>query len=245
MTTTFTTDNIDRLQSIELDWPRGWKITFRSGNSGLHHQLYVNGQLADFSDTTEQRDFFVPADFTPRQIIIAAVDSLHRDVDMSDRLPASLRAPGWVYSASVVRSIAHRSGERLTLHTDRATGQLDQTPLLAREIWPAWTPRWAWGESPFGVGGFGFGGVGAPGLGKGAFGAGLFGVGSDTIAVRAPLNEEGQHQIVLRTVAQDGRSADAEVQEFSATPPPNPPASLTATQYDKETGTLTLAIEEE
>ncbi len=244
MTAIFTTDNIDCLRSIKLDAPRGWKITFRSGNTGLHHQLYVNGCLSDFTDTPEQRRFLLPADSGPREIAITAVDAICRGVDMSDRLPATLNSPGWVYSTLVIRSIRHHIGERVSLHTDHATGQLDAHALMVREIWPACMPRWAWGESPFGDDGFGYGGIGAPGLGKGAFGAGSFGMDADIIPMKAVLKDEGDHQIVLRTIAQDGRSTDAETRNFTAAPPPEPPASLTATQYNAETHTLTLEIEE-
>jgi hypothetical protein len=243
MTATFITDNIDRLQSRELDWPRGWQITFRSGNVGLHHQLYVNGVLADVSDTTDQRSFFLPADACPREAAIAAVDSAHRQADMSDRLPASLRKPPWVYSTFAVRSIAHHVGDCVSLHTDHAIGQLDQEPLIKREIWPAWAPRWAWGESPFALGGFGFDGAGAPGLGKGAFGAGSFGMDEELISMRTALSEDGRHNLVLRTVARDGRSEDADAQDFDATAPPCPPASIAVAQYDKQNHTVTLAIE--
>ena len=245
MTATFITDSIDRLQSAKLDPPRGWEVTFRSSNTGLHHQLYVNGQLADVTDTAEQRTFCLPADTSPMEVAIAAVDRLNRETDMSDRLPPPLRNPGWVYSSSVVQSVSHRIGDRLSCHKDHTTGQVDPQPLMVREIWPAWVPRWAWGEIAFGAGGFGYGGTGAPGLGKGAFGAGPFGMNADVLHIYAPLSEEGNHQIVLRTVAQDGRSVDSETQNFAATPPPKPAASITVTQYDIETHTLTLAIEEE
>jgi len=244
MTATFITENIDCLLSAKLDWPRGWEITFRSGNSGLHHQLYVNGHLADVTDTTEQRRFFLPVDTSPREIAVVAVDSLHRKVDMSDQLPAAIRRPQWAYSASVVRSVAHNVGDRLSLHTDYATGQLDPQPLMVREIWPAWAPHWAWGEIAFGLGGFGFDGLRAPGLGKGAFGAASFGMDADTIPVYAALGEEGNHKIILRTITRDGRHIDMEAQDFAAAPPPSPLASIGVTGYDSVNHVLTLAIEE-
>jgi len=204
MTAIFTTDEIDRLQSRKLDPPRGWEITFRSSNAGLQHQLYINGALADVSDTAEQRAFYLPDDACPREVAITAVQPLYRHADISNLLPFAVGKPGWVYSASVIRSIAHHAGDRIALHTDHTTGQLDSEPLLTRELWPAWAPRWVWGESLFGAGGFGFGGIGAPGMGKGALGAGMFGMDADLICIHAALSEPGEHQVVLRTLAEDG-----------------------------------------
>ncbi len=244
MTAALTIDNIDRLRTNDLDPPRGWEVVFRSLNAGMHHQLYVNGRLADWTDTPEQRRFLLAGAHAPREICVAAVAAEDRAADLSDQLPEGVRNTGWVYRASVVRFIGHAAADRVALHTDHATGELDPEPLVVREIWPAWAPRWAWGESAFGLGGFGYGGVGAPGLGKGAFGAASFGMDADLIHLAAELAEDGTHTLVLRTLASDGRFADAEAEQVAAHPPPTPPAALEVAGYDPQTHTLTLEIKE-
>jgi hypothetical protein len=243
MTTDFTTDNIDRLNASPLEGLRGWEITFRSANEGMHHQLYANGRLADWTESPAQRRFVLDIEEAPRQVAIAAVSAANRAVDMSAHLPQGVRQPAWVHRLRVVRSIQHRPGSRLAVLGDHATGQMDPTPLVVLDLWPAWAPRWAWGEYPFGMGGFGHGGTGAPGFGKGGFGAGSFGMDADLLRIDVPLAEEGTHRIVLRTLGPDGRSADSAAQEVTATPPPAPATSLSATQYDPQAGKLTLQIE--
>ncbi len=243
MSAVLLTDNIDRLQAIALDTPRGWKISFRSTNEGLHHQLYVNGQLADWADTVEQRSFFLDAERFPHELIIAAVDSENRTVDMSGQLPTALQQPPWVYRATVVRALKHSTSSRVAVLGDHATGQVDPQPLVLRELYPDCLSRWGFGEDAFGMGGLGYNGTTAPGLGKGAFGAGPFGIESSAMSISVPLAEEGTHQILLRVISESGEYADGTIQNIPAWPPPQPPASLQATGYDAQTNTLTLQIQ--
>lgn len=243
MIANFTTDNIDNLRAVPSDAPGRWKLTFRSGNDGLCHQLYVNGRLTDWTDTTEQRDFLVESPDGPPEVLIAAVHSEDRTVGFEQLLAPTTSSPDWTYRGSVVRSSAHCSRSSVQLFTDRATGQMDPSPRLTREIWPDWAPRWTWGEDLFGQGGFGYDGKAAPGFGKGSSGAGLFGIDTDVIALEAALLEEGTHQVLLRTVTPEGNHADADIQTVASAPPPIPPTSLTVTQYDPQTQILTIEIE--
>jgi len=231
------------LQAIPLEAFRGWQITFRSTNAGMCHQLYVNGSLADWTDTIGQRRFLLDADTSVREIAIVAVDSAHRTTDLSQNLPPKLLQSGWVYRASVVRAIGMSRRCRVALFEDHATGQLSSSPTLVREVWPECAARWAWGEDAFGRGGFGYDGTFAPGLGKGAMGAGAFGMDTDLIMIEAPLQEEGSHQTILKTLTDDGQVAEAEIQFVGASPPPAPPVTITATDWDNQNNTLTLEIE--
>jgi len=243
MSVTFTTDNIDRLQAAALDPPRGWEITFRSANAGLHHQLYVNGELADFTDAADQRSFVVdPAGFH-RELVVAAVDRDNRAVDLSNRLDSQAQRPPWIFRASVIRSADQQGGSLVAVLGDHTTGQIDPLALAERKLRPEWSPRWGFGDDPFGTGGLGYDAASAPGLGKGAFGAGAFGQDAEVLVVSAPLAEEGEHQIVLRVISESGKYADGPVQNISAYPPPPPPSSLQATNYDAQTNTLTLQIQ--
>jgi len=242
MMATFTTDNIDGLQARPLDDLRGWEISFRSRNAGMHHQLYVNGLLADWTDSPERRSFVVGPDETPRELVVAAADAARRSDDFSHLLPPDRRRPAWTYRVAVVRDIRHRRGCRVLLLGDHATGRLDPRGLASCELWPDWAPRWAFGEDAFGRGGFGHDGSQAPGLGKGAFGAGSFGMDTDCAVLAASLPEEGRHQLLLRALMPDGQHAEGDVRTFDSTPPPPPARSLAAVAYDSDTSTLTLEL---
>jgi len=243
MTASLTTDNIDRLQATPLGGAGGWQITFHSLNEGLCHQLYVNGSLADWTDTPTQRHFAIDSELSPLEVVVAAVEPSSRTVDMSELLPAGVGTPSWRYTATALRDIGHRPGDSLAVMGDGATGQGVSQLLASREIWPQWAPRWAFGEDVFGLGGFGYDGYRAPGLGMGVFGVGPFGVGVDKITIEALLPEEGTHQIVLRTLAADGQYADADAVSVAAAPPPDAIKGLGVTDYEKTTDTLTLEIE--
>jgi len=238
-----TTDNITCLQTQPIDEPSGWKITFRSGNAGLHHQLYVNGSLADWTDTTKQRDFRLDPQDAPAEVLIAAVPAAFRHVDYSAELPASHQSSPWVYRAAVIRSLDHARGERLALLGDHAGGDIEETPLTECAAWPGGLPRWAFGEDRFGRGSFGHDGTLAPGLGIGAFGAGAFGFDTYACILAAALGEEGKHQLLLRTTTTDGQTSDSDITNFDAAPPPSPPGGINVSNYDPDTNTLTVNIE--
>lgn len=248
MTATFTTDNIDRLQATPLTGlgPRGaggWGIAFHSLNGGLCHQLYINGRLADWTDTPTQRHFAIDGEISPLEIAIAAVDAPRRAVDLAELLGEGVGEPTWRYTAAALRGLQHRPGDMLAVMGDRATGQGASHVLALREIWPDWAPRWSFGEDVFGMGGFGYDGYRAPGLGVGLFGTGPFGLGIDTIIIYADLPEEGAHEIVLRTLAPDGQYADADAVSVLVAPPPGAVAGVSVTGYDDTTDTITLEIE--
>lgn len=243
MTATFTTDNIDNLQAIALAVPLGWQVTFRSTNDGMHHQLYVNGKLADMTDSVAQRCFFLDSEAFDREIVIAAVDAASRTVDMSTELSPQFPQQSWIYKRSVLRAAELGSGGQVEVLGDHATGQIDPVPLAIRQLTPEWSSQWGFGKDSFGSGGLGYDAGGAVGLGKGAFGAGLFGVDTELASISAPLPEEGTHQVMLRVVAATGQYADGQVAYQSASPPPDPPAGLVATSYDNQTKELTLQIQ--
>ena len=243
MSLAFTTDNIDELNALRLNAPRGWRVTFRSSNDGLHHQLYVNGALADWTDTTEQRTFFVDAEEFQREVTIAAVDRDSRTVDMSDELSSEIQQPPWIHRALVVLSPDHRRGTRVAVLGDHATGQIDTVPLVIQELRPQWAHFWGFGEDRFGMGGLGYDADTAPGLGEGAFGAGPFGIEAELVSVAVPLSEEGTHQVLIRVISRNGEYTDGEIEYITSSPPPSPPTSLQAISYDDETSTLTLEIE--
>jgi hypothetical protein len=243
MSPVLTTDNIDRLRSRKLDAPRGWEISFRSGNEALHHQLYVNGKLTAWTDTISQRSFELDAESSPLEIVIAAVDRENRTIDLSDQLPSSLLQQPWIYRASVVYSPKYRRGARIAVLGDHGTGQIDLTPLDMRDARPEWLTQWGFGEGPFGDGGLGFDAASAPGLGKAPFGAGGFGIETEIMFLSAPLLEEDTHQVLVRLISENGEHEDSSIQNVPSCPPPPPPTHFEATNYNATTKTLTLQIQ--
>jgi hypothetical protein len=241
MSATLITSGIDQAVA-EPGANGGWCARFRSSNVGLHHQLYVNGRLADYADLPEERSFFLNSAAAPLAVRIAAVEAIHRAASLAEQLAPEEQNPSWTYRPRVPRSIANRPGEVLEVLGDHTTGELSATPLATAKIWPAWVPRWAFGEDPFGEGGFGYDGINAPGMGVGAFGAGLFGMDADLISVEAYLQEEGTHKLVLRTRGRDGLLADSPPEYVTVALPAAPASSLTAAAYDHQTTELTLQI---
>jgi hypothetical protein len=222
---------------------RCWTICFRSANGGLHHQLYANGRLAAWTDSTQQRHFFLDEPLCPTAIRIAAVAPGGQTEDLAAQLPEGEGAPTWIYRPQVLRAAPIRSGDVIEVLSDHATGTIQPQPLAQAEAWPVHLPRWAFGQDRFGKGGFGYDGADAPGLGAGAFGAGPFGFDADLIALDAPLEENGTHQIVLRTRAADGQVVDSAPMLVPADPPPPPPLGLTVLGYDSQSQQLTLQVQ--
>jgi len=243
MTPNITTEGIRDIQAQPLGRFGGWRITFRSTHVGLHHQLYVNGALADWTDTPRQRDFHLHRDPAPRQVAIAAVPAGLRDRDLASLLDG-LDSPAWLYSVSVLPDAAQGRENFAALLSDHGTGQLDAQPVAIRAFYPPWARRWAFGESAFGLGGLGYGGVGAPGLGIGAFGAGPFGMDCAVVRLSTVPAEEGLHQFALRTLTPTGQYSHRDQEPVYIARPPVPPKALGISAYDAQTQTLTLNIEE-
>lgn len=238
------TDNIDQLRLHALRRPLGWRITFRSRNDGMVHQLYVNGRLADATDTTTQRFFEVSAQTWPMELAVAAVAGEFRYEDHFSELPADVAEPGWVYRPGVLRHVQHRPGDRIAVVHDSAGGTMGEESTLTRELWPAGVPHWGWGRGGFGRGGFGVDADLSPGFGGGPFGFGPLGVDVENMNLSLPLNHEGPHEVELRVVAPDGQTSSPVEDSFTAHPPPAPLEAITATNYDPDNQILSITLEE-
>jgi len=241
MSTQLITSGIDQLVAVPGP-SSGRTIRFRSSNVGLHHQLYANGRLIDWTDMPEQRSFFLDSPTEVLAICVGAVPAENRTDDLSRQLPPECRSPSWLYTARILRRSAHRLGEVVEILGDHTTGTLSEAPLAAKEIWPAWISRWAFGEDRFGLGGFGYDGSLAFGIGQAVFGAGPFGMEAQPVEVTAALEETGRHKIVLRTRSADGQSAETEPEYLDAALPGVPASGLRAIAYDHQGERLTLQI---
>lgn len=242
MTAPFTTEGIDHVRARPLTGG-GAEVTFRSTQEGLHHQLYVNGRLAEWTEDPPQRSFFLAELPWACRLVVVAVEREQRQTDFSAVGGALLARPPWVFRVSVPRGPWRGPGERLALLGDHASGQMDEEALAVRDVWPVWAVHLGWGQDAFGSSAFGFDSSVAPGFAAGAFGAGPFGLDGDVVELEAALAEEGLHRLVVRRIQPDGRHADGAEMAFVATPPPAPPERLTPTAYDDPSGMLTLQLE--
>ena len=237
--TQFTTDNMSSLAAVPLAWPGGWLVTFQSGNAGMCHQLYVNGSLASWTDTPQERSFVLDVATCQRQIAVAAVEPASVSQDFSALLPAEAGRPSWIYHRQIARSRELPPGSRVEILDDHATGRIDDQPLASVEVWPEWGP--AWSNGPWD--GFGFGGVGGTDVGTGAFGTGPLGVDQGLVVLQVPIKEEGTHRVILRAVLPDGSQSTAIEESVEVALPPAPPQSIDILGYDISTSTLTLQIQ--
>ncbi len=235
-----TTDGITIVSAIRDEIGRA-TIEFRSTHPELFHQLYANGELAAWTDRPEARLFTLPGEAATRECVIAAVTAADRMVDLSSELGIS--PPAWVVRRRLPRTPDWPRDGRLELLGDGASGTFGSTPLASAHTWPAWIPRWAWGEDRFGRGAFGWDGSAAAGLGLGAMGGGMFGFDERTVTLRAVLETPGTHQLKLRLCRPGGAQIDGPVQTLDVQPPPDPPSAVTLTDYDPATRRITLEIQ--
>ena len=243
MTSPVITTGIDQIVAETL--PGGqYLIRFRSTNAGMHHQLYLNGNLSAWTDSSDERSFLLASPAAPASCCIVAVEEQYRQQDLSNYLPEDLQKPSWVYHARVIRSAPICSDEVVEILDDRATGgDLWENPLISRQLWPEWQPRWAFGQDRFGEGGFGYDGANALGFGNGAFAAGMFGIDTDLIELQATLTEQGRHKIVIqRRRTTTGQTVQSEPIHINVDLPPAPAKQIMATNYDFQKKQLTLQI---
>jgi hypothetical protein len=238
----FTTEGIDQVRARPLP-SGGAEVTFRSTQEGLHHQLYVNGRLAEWTEDPSQRSFFLSDLPAACRLVVVAMEGEQRQTDFSALGGALLARPPWVFRVSVPRGPWRGPGERVALMGDHASGQIDEDPLAVRDAWPLWAAHLGWGQDAFGSCAFGLDSSAAPGFGAGAFGAGPFGLDGQVVELEAALVEEGLHRLVVRRIQPDGRHTDGAEMTFLSTPPPAPPQSLEATAYDASSEMLTLQLE--
>lgn len=219
-----------------------WRVTFCSTNPLAYHQLYVNGQLADWTDDPSRRYFDLsPADYI-RRIVIAAVDVNHRTEDFSYLLGDGADNP-WMHLVRVVRSVHQMPGDVLEIFAQDADGVFDSVPTVSRQFWPGGVGHWGWGLDSFGLGACGIDAYNSPGFGKGDFGAGHFGMDAEFITVNIPLRRAGENQIRLRTRNARGVSSADTTITVTAAIPPSPPKSINIVSYDPNSQLLSISIQ--
>lgn len=239
--TRLTTENIVQLCQRALAGG-GWEIQFQSHHAGMHHQLYANGRLTDWTDSTSQRSFFLAPAVNSSQIVIAAVSAEDRGKNLAELLPQHVQKPGWFFRQNIACPQQSAPGAMLVLLDDHA-GQAPPSVVSTRELWPSSRARYGLGQSRWGTDSFGFGGSGAPGLGQGALGAGRFGFDEILLQIEAQLHEPGLHLVSIGVIDRHGNATFMPAQAALVLPQPAPVKTITPIQYDPQTSTLTLHIE--
>lgn len=241
MSPRITTTNIDQLIANPL--PQGrWRIDFVSTNFDRYHQLYVNGTLADWTETTSQRYFILPVRTEPCEITIAAVDPVDRSIDLAHNLPQPITTGNWIVRHAVVPNQATSRFSHLELLAQSDDGS-PPFVVARREAWPAWASPSAMGQDDFGVGGFGFGGSQGPGLGNGAFGLGPLGIDADPIELWGTLPKDGLYHLTIRCRSFDAACFDVSLPDVRAMLPPLLPLSVRPIAYDAANSRLSLQLQ--
>jgi hypothetical protein len=241
MTPLRTTD-IHWLRLSPLPAPDLWRLMFHSAHTTLHHQLYVNGQLVDYTQRVEQRSFLVTQIGVPQELCVVAVPADRRTTDYRNELPEAQQSPPWIHHFRVARDLSHVPLAQLRVGHDHATGTIDPDTEQRAAIWLDASEHWGFGLGEFGAGGWGVDGDLARGLGLGEFGTGPFGFGGTSLTIELVLAEQGVHQIELTVETPDGATSPATLATVRAVPPPLPADSLLASLYDTSTETLTLVV---
>jgi hypothetical protein len=243
MTPELHTDNIRLLSAAPSGRPPGWLLEYQTDHASRAHQLYVDGRLADWSYPGESRAFFLPEASRAARVTVVAVDVRFMRRDLSRLLPPQAATPTWTNRYLLARAAALRDGDEVAiLAREEGSDPSADSVVDRRAAWPADRPRWAFGEDAFGRGAFGWGGSQAPGMGMAHFGAGPFGFDEAGVSLVADMQESGRYVLTPASLAVDGTTVRAAPQTVEVNPPPAPGCSLTVTDYDPQTRTITLSL---
>ncbi|MBT3278758.1 MAG: hypothetical protein HN909_07755 [Phycisphaerales bacterium] len=214
--------------------PGQWALTFESSADEAYHQLYLDGEIADVTNTPAQRTFLFRATSAPTSASVRACS-------WADRHRAeSLPPPDWHHRHRVMRRTCHLPGERVELLCDDGLGG-DYRLADSATIWDETHLHWGFGQGQLGRGGFGIDGDLAPGFGRGAFGAGAFGFDAEEISLRLCAPRSGLLRIRLQTRNGDSLSEPID-STLAARVAPASLAAIAPTAYDPATQHLTLEV---
>lgn len=250
-------EGIDKVRAIELPvgvWASGKYLAsnrvalvkWQSSWTDKFYQVYVNGQFAGATVSTNQRQLTVglPASFiTAVRIEIFAVDAGSAHQDFRSEL-INNTAQGKV-KLRVLRSQTLPQGSTVNIYFDNATGVIDyDNPLNAEPIpvWPNNYDKAGFGISQFGNGDFGFDFAAAVGFGVGDFGSGMFGADADSIEwISSPMTK-GVYKFAAAIIDKQGNiSTTVETEPIKVIPDPTPATSLDIVSYNDSTNQLTLS----
>lgn len=213
MSATIVTEGI-RIASLTAGPPGRWRLTFESVHEGLHHQLYLDGRLADWTDSPSQRMLLVALGQAPRQATVVAVEAADRASDLGEQLPAELQSPSWLVRRRVRRTgdLPANAMALLLVTLDGQILELDRRPC-----WPPHVSREGLEQDP-------------PGSDRGV------------IELAGAVSQEGLCQVQV-AIESSGQQSTSPPQEQIAQPPPPCPQQIDILAYEPATQRLTLEVQ--
>lgn len=223
-------------------------VTWHSSNTGMFHQVYLNGQFAGATVDSEQRQLVVqvPGSFQSAvRVTVIAVAPADAAVDVGDDLEQAVVYSGRV-KLRLLRSQTLPLGATANIYHDNGTGQIDYAkPVNAAPvpIWLCTQDKAGFGLAQLGIGDFGYDSAAAVGFGKGALGHGQFGLDADAIEWISPTLALGKYSFAVTITDASGNEGPAsETTPVPVVPAAKPATGLKVATFDPQTHELILSI---
>jgi len=228
--------------------PRMALVSWRSSNSDMLHQVYVNGRFAGATIDAEQRQMIVqiPTWFESAvRIEVFAVPAEEAHIDLSTEIAQPPVDSGRV-KISLLRSQNLPAGATFNVFYDAGSGEIDYDQPINDcpiRIWPSWMDKAGFAMAGFGLSDFGWDGAAAVGFGKGIFGGAAFGLDADTLEwISQPL-PAGAYKFGVKVLGRAGNeSAASKVGPVTVTPAAKAAEGLSVLSFDAQTNELVLQI---
>jgi len=231
-----------------VEMPRLALVRWRSCWTDKFYQVYVNGQFAGVTVTSDQRQTIVqiPASLeSPVRIEVFAVEADEADTDFGNQIGLPICQSARV-RISFLRSQNLSVGSTVQIYWDNGSGEIDYgNPLTDRPIrvWPAWQDKAGLGMSKFGIGDFGYDSAAAVGFGKGDFGQGQIGLDAEAIEWISCSMRSGVYKFAMKVTDEVGnQSSSSETRQVTVTAPARPAEHVAVSLFDKQTNKLVLSV---
>lgn len=255
----FVRDGIDRVRVLVLpdgarDDGRGAAVlrsalvTWRSCQSAMLHQIYINGRRAGTTIDVEQRRLVIQSPFSRQSAVrveVIAVEPAEAHVDFAGQLGQAIVSDGRV-RLKLLRCQTLPAGATVNIYSDNGTGQIDYgVPLNPSPIaiWACAQDKAGFGMALFGSGDFGHDAAASIGFGKGVFGHAEFGLDADAIEWISPVLGAGRHRFGVKVSDGSGNESPAnETDPITVVPAPKPAEGLDVAAFDSSVNQLTLRV---
>jgi len=223
-------------------------VTWRSCQSAMLHQAYINGRFAGTTVDVEQRRLVIQSPCSLQSAVrveVVAVEPAEAHVDFAGQLGQSVVGDGRV-RLTLLRSQALPAGATVNIYSDNGTGQIDYgeplnpSPIV---IWACAQDKAGFGMAQFGVGDFGYDAAASIGFGKGVFGHVEFGFDADAIEWTSPVLTAEKHRFGVKVSDGSGNESPAsETDPITVVPAPKPAEGLDVAAFDPSVNQLTLRV---
>jgi hypothetical protein len=223
-------------------------VTWRSSQTGMFHQVYLNGQFAGATVDAEQRRLVVqtPGSFKSAvRVTVTAVTAADAHIDFSSSLEQAVVRSGRV-RLRLLRSQTLPFGATANIYGDNGAGEIDYTlpvNIAPIPIWPCTQDKAGFGMAQFAASDFGYDSAASIGFGKGALGRDQFGLDAEPIEWVSPALPLGEYRFAVRIADTSGNEGPAgETPPIVVVPAAQPAAGLDVATFDQQTNQLTLMV---